>query len=39
VAEFQRLHGLQADGVLGRRTLMKFNEVENLVPLLVTENH
>lgn len=34
VAAFQRLHGLQADGVLGRRTLMKLNELENAVPLL-----
>lgn len=37
VAEFQRRNGLEDDGLLGRRTLMKFNQVEGGVPLLVEE--
>jgi general secretion pathway protein A len=37
VAEFQRRQGLDADGVLGWRTLMKFNEVDKTVPLLVKD--
>lgn len=37
VAEFQRRYGLDADGVLGQRTLMKFNELDLTVPTLATE--
>lgn len=37
VAEFQGRYGLDADGVLGQRTLMKFNELDLAVPILAVE--
>ena len=37
VGEFQRRYGLAADGVLGQRTLMKFNQLDQSVPVLAAE--
>ena len=39
VAEFQAQNGLDSDGVLGRRTIMKFNEIDQQVPMLAPLNN